>query len=374
MAHRISRVLFQSRTTLFSVPGGDTTQIVKTGEALRAAGVQVDVSTELEPDLSKYDAVHLFNLMRPQELFLQATNAKRQHKPIALSTIYGPYVEYDRRARHGPARLLANALPHAHLEYLKILARVAVNGEFHKGIAALAWLGYRGLQKSLVNMVDVFLPNSLSEMRRVTSDFPASTKKPFVVVPNAVDTKVFAPASVEVSKDVAQYAGCVLSVARIEGRKCQLELVRAMKDFPAPLVIIGKPAPNHGAYFERVRRAAGPTVHFLGHVEHHRLPEYYKAAKVHCLISWMETPGLSSLEAGAMGCNLVVTRKGDTHDYFGELASYCEPDSVSSIRSAIERAYTAEPRGELSRAIVERFSWDKAAEQTIAGYEAILDA
>lgn len=367
-----SRVLFQSRTTLFSVPGGDTTQILKTAEALRDRGVEVGVSTDLEPDLSRYGLVHLFNLMRPQEAYLQALNARRQGKKIALSTIYGPYTEYDRIARKGPARLLANLLTHGQLEYLKVLARALVNREINAGTAAIARHGYGGLQRALVEMVDVFLPNSGSEMERVHLDFPGSRSKPFVVVPNAVDLRLFNPESVQVSPEVEKYRGCILSVARIEGRKCQLELVRAMKGSDVPLVLIGKPAPNHRAYLEQVRREAGPNVHFVGQVEHERLPEYYKVAAAHCLVSWMETPGLSSLEAGAMGTNVVVTRKGDTWDYFGDLAFYCEPDSLASIRSAIDAARAAPRPSRLRHLIVERFSWQEAAEQTLAGYRRAL--
>ena len=90
------KVLFQSRKTLYSVPGGDTTQIMKTKEYLEKLGVAVDVSLELTPDVSKYDIVHVFNLMRPQELYLQVKNAKKYEKRVALSTIYGPYEEYEK--------------------------------------------------------------------------------------------------------------------------------------------------------------------------------------------------------------------------------------------------------------------------------------
>ena len=49
----------------------------------------------------------------------------------------------------------------------------------------------------------------------------------------------------------------------------------------------------------------------------------------------METPGLSSLEAAAMGKNIVVTTKGDTYDYFEDYAFYCEPDDIESIKNAL---------------------------------------
>ena len=48
------KVLFQSRKTLYSAPGGDTTQLLKTKEYLEKLGVQVDISLELTPDVSSY--------------------------------------------------------------------------------------------------------------------------------------------------------------------------------------------------------------------------------------------------------------------------------------------------------------------------------
>jgi len=365
----LKNIIFLSRKTLFDVPGGDTTQILKTAQALREKGLSIDIATDLESDVSGYDLVHLFNLMRPQEVYLQALNAKKQGKKIALSTIYGPYIEYDRKARKGLSRLVANSLNLNQIEYLKVLARAIINREINKGTSAILRHGYRGLQNALIEMVDVFLPNSLSEMRRVHADFPASQYKPYVVVPNAVDTAVFNEHSTQISPDVEPYRGCVLSVARIEGRKCQLELVRAMQHSTTPLVLIGKAAPNHTAYFQQIQREAGPNVHLLGQIDHALLPEFYKAAAVHCLISWMETPGLSSLEAGAMGCNIVVTRKGDTYDYFGDHAFYCEPDSVDSIRSAVETASAAPVNPALKQMILEKYSWKEAAHQTLAGYQ-----
>lgn len=75
----------QSRTNLFTCPGGDTIQLLKTKEYLENSGIEVDISIELEPDLSKYDIIHLFNLTRVQETFIQVKNAKKQNKPVILS-------------------------------------------------------------------------------------------------------------------------------------------------------------------------------------------------------------------------------------------------------------------------------------------------
>jgi glycosyltransferase involved in cell wall biosynthesis len=209
-------------------------------------------------------------------------------------------------------------------------------------------------------------------MRRVIADFPECIQKPFIIVPNAVDVSLFNLEQTNFIPEFERFRGCVLSVGRIEGRKCQLDLVRAMRGLPWQLVLVGRPAPNHTKYYEQLLKEAGPNVHFLGYVEHEMLPYIYKAAHVHCLVSWMETTGLSSLEAGVMGCNLVITDQGDTKDYFSDFAFYCQPDSISSIRIAIIKAYNAPVNQELQTHIRQNFTWQKAAEKTLEGYRLAL--
>ena len=365
-------VLFQSRKTLFTVPGGDTVQILKTREYLERSGVKVEISTELEPDLSRFDVVHLFNLTRPQEVFLQALNAKKQGKKAVLSTIYVSYSEFERKARRGIARLLMKLLAPGQMEYLKVAGRAMKNGEMNRGTAMLLLRGYRALQNRILHMADVLLPNSMSERSRIVQDFPIAFAKPHIIVPNGVDGTLFVPRPEVLPSDMERYRGCVLCVARIEELKNQLNLVRAMKTLPWQLVLIGKPAPNHSGYMEQVRKEAGPNVHILGEVEHSSLPRFYRAARVHVLPSWMETTGLSSLEAGAMGCNVVITDKGDTREYFGDRAFYCEPDSVESIRDTIRAAYDAPTCTELMNHISQNLVWGKAAEKTLEGYRLAL--
>src|ERR1700691_4971637 len=79
------RVLFSSRTTLYSTPGGDTIILHKTAEALRLLGCDVTISLDFNHSLDGYDIVHLFNLTRPQETYYQARRATRLGIPVILS-------------------------------------------------------------------------------------------------------------------------------------------------------------------------------------------------------------------------------------------------------------------------------------------------
>lgn len=51
-----------------------------------------------------------------------------------------------------------------------------------------------------------------------------------------------------------------------------------------------------------------PNIQYIESVENSKLYQLYKVCKVSVLPSWFETPGLVSLEAAAMGCNIVVSK------------------------------------------------------------------
>lgn len=362
------KVLFQSRKTLYSAPGGDTTQLLKTKEYLEKLGVQVDISLELTPDVSSYDLIHVFNLMRPQEIYLQVKNAKKYGKKVALSTIYGPYEEFEKKARRGFMHYVNQILSITQIEYLKVLARAILNFEFSKGTLVYLLNGHKRLQGKIVKMVDVFLPNSESEMKRVAKDFSLSNYK-HVAVANAVDINVFDYDNVEISPEIEKYRDCVLCVARIEGRKNQYNVIKACMELPYKLVFIGKVGRNTKKYYESCIKLQQKNVEFIGSVDHEKLPQYYKVAKVHVLASWMETPGLSSLEAAVMRTNIVVTKKGDPEDYFGPYAYYCEPDNIDSITRAIKDAYNADFDNALYDRVINNFTWEDTAKQTLQGYQ-----
>jgi glycosyltransferase involved in cell wall biosynthesis len=78
---------------------------------------------------------------------------------------------------------------------------------------------------------------------------------------------------------------------------------------------------------------------------------------VFCLPSTHEGTGLAALEAGAAGARVVITRNGGAPDYFLHHAWYVDPDSVASIRGAIETAWHAPVDDRLRQHIAQRLSW-----------------
>ncbi|EQC3702777.1 glycosyltransferase family 4 protein [Escherichia coli] len=366
----INKVLFVSRPTLFSGPGGDTVQLLKTKQYLERLGLIVDIYNGGFLNLEEYDLIHFFNLRNPQDILYYIRQAKECDKPQVLSTIWGSYYECDQRARSGFQRWVANIFKESMVEYLKTSARIFKNKNFHAGTFKYILKGHKASQKEIVSTVDVLLPNSPTELERVRRDMELPEKEG-ISVANAVDLNVFNFDNVDASK-YKHLDGCLLSAARIEIRKCQLDLIRACKELPYKLVLVGKPSPNSTQYYEQCKREAGENVVFIEHVSQEELAALYKVCKSHALISWMETPGLSTLEAAVMNCNVLVTNRGDTEYYFKDMAVYCEPGDVDSIRKGVIEVMEKEYNPDLKNHVISNFTWEHTAQQTLEGYKLAL--
>nr|WP_220131783.1 glycosyltransferase family 4 protein [Citrobacter freundii] len=364
------KVLFVSRPTLFSGPGGDTIQLLKTKEYLEFLDVEIDIFNGEDIDFNKYDLIHFFNLRNPQDILSLVRKAKKYDKPMVLSTIWGSYYECDRKARTGIQKWIANNFNENLVEYFKTVARIIKNRNFHAGMFEYIIKGQLNAQMEIVEAVDVLLPNSPTELERVRNDMRQPNKEG-ISVANAVDLNVFDYDKVDATK-YQHLEGCLLSAARIEIRKCQLDLIRACKDLPYKIVLVGKPSPNSIKYFEQCKKEAGPNVIFIEHVTQQELAALYKVAKSHALISWMETPGLSTLEAAVMDCNVLVTDRGDTEYYFNDEAIYCEPGDINSIRQGVIDVMSKEYSPHLKNRVMSHFTWKHTAQQTLEGYQLAL--
>lgn len=354
------KVLFIARPNLFTARGGDTVQIEATSLYLRQLGVEVVISNDQQDNSAQnFDLIHYFNLIDPEDIIGYLAKFEQ---PKLLSTIYLKYDEYDSKHRGGLIGFLGLFFSYEAVEYFKTIAKLIFKGEKLSSYKYLLW-GHKGSMKRILRQVDYLLPNSFSELMRVESDFKLSL--PYTIVTNAFDRFTYVPRNVT-KEDI------VLCVARFEGNKNQINLIKAANKFGFKLILVGKASPNQKVYFSKCKKIAKNNVEFLGYVSQEELCSLYAKAKVHVLPSWFETTGLSSLEAAAMGCNIVVTDKGDVREYFGDLAYYCDPESPDSIANAIELAMKSPVNKALQDKVLKEYTWEKAAEQTLQAYKKVL--
>lgn len=370
------RVLIQSRKNFYELRGGDTVQLLKTKAELEKLGVEADISLEYEPDLSGYDLVHLSNLTRVQETWLQMRNAVRQRRPVLLSTIYWPMDEFEKKGQVGIRRVINSRLGIDNEERVKALARWLKDRNSRDRATRNLWkVGYTRMQRDVVRHVDYFLPNSEMEMEMLCRNLHLK-KENYQVIPNAVDGEAACRLrGTAVPSEFERFRGAVVCVGRIEPRKNQLALVRALDGLPYRLVLVGAVSANQKSYFEEIRRylKRNPDFYYLPGMEQEKLYQLYRVCRVSALPSWLDTPGLVSLEAGVMGCSLAVSSKGSTTEYFGNYAEYCLPDDLDSIRRAVAAAYQKPQTTALQEKILNSYTWKIAAEKTLDSYHAVLE-
>lgn len=355
------RVAIIARSTLYKVPGGDTVQATETSRQLNVMGISAEVKLADEAIVySDYDLLHFFNIIRPADILY---HSKKAAKPFVVSTIFVNYGEYDKHHRKGIGALI-RYLPADGIEYVKTMARWLL-GKDHLSSRDYIWKGQRRSIVELLQRAVMILPNSESEYKRVVRQYTYRAK--YSVIPNGIDPEIF-----EQDHLIEKDRDLVLCVARIEGIKNQLNLIKALNNTRYKVILIGAHSPNQAAYYQECRNLAADNISFKAHMPQQELVNYYQQAKVHILPSWFETTGLSSVEAAVMGCNIVITDKGDTREYFEDHAFYCDPSSPPSILAAVEKASVAPFEKGLQQKILNQYTWAQAAAQTLKAYQSAV--
>lgn len=328
------KVLFQARPDFLQNPAGDSVQLIATGQELKKLGVEVHIATNPNLDLTPYDLIHIFNITRIKESYMFFLNAQKQGKKIILSPIYWPPEAYLKREGAGP-----NALA--------------------------AWNHMQPMRARLVRQSDLLLPNSQIEMTVLQQDFLQTA--PYQVIPNGFPASFIGAAPQLFRRQFPQVPDeFILCAARISPRKNQDWLAKITCDLGIPLVLLGPV--NDRNYLNDVTSHAN-VIH-LGTLEGELLASAYAAATAHALPSWFETPGLSSLEAGACGTVVISTDQGSPPEYFQDLALYVHPLDDDGLRTALNQAYQASPLPLMQR-IHNHYPWSKAARLTFEVYEKI---
>jgi glycosyltransferase involved in cell wall biosynthesis len=355
------KVLFIVRPGLFTIRGGDTIQVEETARQLNNLSITVDIKTaEEKMDYGAYRLLHFFNIIRPADILV---HIKKSGKPFVVSTILVNYSLYDKVHRRGLAAWLFKRMDFDGIEYLKNLYRYALAKDKLASKSYL-WKGQRKCIIEILKQAGCVLVHSAEEYEQLQALYKVSP--PFAIVHNGIDEDLFKPGQEKREHNL------VLCAARIEGIKNQYNLIKALNNTPYTLLLIGDASPNQHAYYRRCKNLAAGNITFIKHQPQQELLKYYAKAKVHILPSWFEVCGLSSLEAGAMGCNIVITANGYAKEYFKDTAFYCRPDDTDSILTAVHKAAQQADNGVVQSTIIKQYTWKIAAENILAIYKNIL--
>lgn len=173
----------------------------------------------------------------------------------------------------------------------------------------------------------------------------------------------------------------VLCVAGKRRHKNLMRLVGAVATIPAhgrPLLVL--PGYRTGHEEELKNRAvalgAADDIRFLGWVDPEHLEGLYGAASCFVFPSLLEGFGLPVLEAMARGVPVACSARGSLAEVAGDAALLFDPESESSIATAIERLLGDRAEVDRLRAAglrrASKFTWAATAAGTLACYERTL--
>jgi glycosyltransferase involved in cell wall biosynthesis len=196
----------------------------------------------------------------------------------------------------------------------------------------------------------------------------------------------FAPASpAQIASARARYGlpdRYVLHVGTIEPRKNLDRLLEAVQRLRAggesvQLVIVGSKGWLYQSFFQRLEELAlGDAVRLPGYVPDADLPAVYSGAGLVAVPSLYEGFGLPVLEAMACGVPVVCSNSSSLPEVGGDAARYFEPTDVAAMADAIQTVWRDQTlRGQMRQdglARAARFSWARAAEETLAVYNQVI--
>lgn len=374
------KILFLAKPGVFEKIAGDRVQIEQTAEQLRKLNVEVTFGTAIKQNYSEFDLVHVFQLDWNPFCFFHIKEAKSHNKPVVFSAIHHNIQELKRfddefvfDFRRVSKLIFKDQFQR---DLLKEIYKAIFNPKDLSVVAYAVTHGLKKMYRHALLQSDMVLVQTALEAMDLINTFDVHFD--WHIVKNGVgDAYIkFNPDS---AKNPFNFLDYLLCVGRIEPRKNQLNVIKAVtalrdelgKDLK--LVLIGQRSDKkHFEYYklidDQIKNKNWITL--VSYVEYNKMPNYFHFAKVGISASWFETTGLTSLEA--LFCNTNAVASGErAKQYLADYAFYCDPGDISSIKEAIKKAYYA-PRPVLPPHVRAEYTWQKAAQDTLAVYEKLL--
>ncbi|MBX7138263.1 MAG: tetratricopeptide repeat protein [Oligoflexia bacterium] len=350
------KVLMRNRPNALTQRGGDTVVMERIAENVRARGIEVTIDLDNTARLADYDLVHLFNFALPDLLRQQAQEVKSAGKPFVVSAMLEDIPTFHNQSIHVANMLQRYVSEGQRREWYRDnrveIGRVPPCPAFENSWAA-------------ANAAAVFVTGA-SEERVLKAYYPSVNAVRITV---GIDQEPNPGPELFIKKyGIKDF---VLCVGRLESRKNQLMLLKALEDSDLTVVLAAGGFTYQPGYEQHVRnfKRRGRTL-VLDKLPPEMLASAYAAARVHCLPSWYELPGLVSLEAALRGCNVVAADNGTAFDYFEDKIFYCDPWSAESVKNAVIAAFHTPTPPDL-KSLAASFTWERTVKNIIDTYATV---
>jgi len=243
--------------------------------------------------------------------------------------------------------------------------RHVVRGRSGRSIAESLLGDPRASIRQAVQNASLVVVQAPSELDQLERNFGAEVRGKAAWVPNGVSYENGPQTSG--TRDID-----VLVAGRIEERKNQLGIARALAGTPWKVTFVGANNPRNAAYTEKFHRLVGEyeNLQHVPHVSLDELRQMYVRSKVFLSASFFEVVSLAELEAVAYGCQLISATSGYLSDYLGDLATYADPTTEpDALRSHVESAVRKGINLDGMTHVRNEYSWAKSHRRLLQAYQ-----
>ncbi len=370
------RVLLIARKDLYTNSGGDTNQVEKLRHYLISENITVGVKTNNPIYYNFFDIFHIFNITRVHDSYWEFLKLKKYNKPIIVTPNFHNLFEFNRKGRIGFDSIVFKILKKDDtFEKLRGLYRIFQNPSDLFAVLKMWQIGYMNEQRELVKNCDMLVPSTDKELIALLNYLNIDKKNVnFTIIPIGVENP---PNNVGYELFYKKYKlkDFVLCVGRFEPLKNQLNLIKALIHTDLKLVLIGYPKFNHiDYYYKLIKLSKGAkNIYIIEKVNRDMIWSAYKCAKVHIQPSWIESSGLTTLEASLCGCSIVLSSRSYLADTLKPYIFLCEPEDIEDIKNAVLKAFNSKPNPELRRFIIREFSYKSVVKKWIELYKKLIE-
>jgi glycosyltransferase involved in cell wall biosynthesis len=341
-------------------PGGDTVVTKEYMHTLDSMGVETEFSCDPDTVMDQFDIIHIINLSMTGSTEKLAQSASRQQKPFVVTTLQEDFPKFRSKVHFAANRLTAYVKSGQKPETLKYFSE-AIHQVPHSTHLTSPFAAH---------CANRLLACGEHEASLLQHMFPRA----FVsIVKFGTSKQVQTPVNKELFTSAYNVSDFVLCVGRVEPRKNQLMLLTALEHDDIPIVFVDGTTTYSPSYKNACMnfKRNSKTI-FTGRLSNEMLVSAYMSAKVHCLPSFYELPGLVSLEAVRYGCKVTASSWGTLPDYLGNTIRYFEPDNYKNLRDTLFDTIESEVNPDLM-SLAESFTWEKSATDVLSIYKEILD-
>lgn len=303
------KVLIDHQLPFLLAHGGLQIQIERTKQALQANGIEAEYLRWWD-DSQGGDIIHFFGRANPCHIdFAHAKGMK--YVMSELFTGQGSRTPAQLRLQGALEKTLRNVVPATFL-------------------ASFRWEAYE--------KADALLVGTTWEAEVATLLFAPPPER-IHIVPNGVEEVFF----LNPSSQAVPRSNELVCTATVTPRKRVVELAEAALLAETPLRILGAPYGEEDPYYRRflgIAEQRPDLIRYTGALKDRaELARAYKEARGFVLLSTMETRSLSSEEAAAAGCPLLLSDLPWARSTFGRTATYCPIGNTASTAAALRKFY-----------------------------------